>query len=61
MATSSIGQIVVLDNEMADRMIESMETADDRPFGQPTGFFRGATEEETRRWIKALSKFSQQD
>ena len=56
MATSSIGQIVVLDNEMAERMIESMESANDRPFGQPTGFFREATEEETKQWIQALSR-----
>jgi len=60
MATSSIGQIVVLDDEMADRIIESLETVDNRPFGQPTGFFREATEDETKQWIQALS-YSNED
>jgi hypothetical protein len=59
-ATSSIGQIVVLDDDMADRMIESMETANDRPFGQPTGLFKHGTEEDARRlmesWQQAASK-----
>lgn len=53
MATSSIGQIVVLDNDMADRMIESMKTANDKPFGRPTGLFKHATEEDTRRLLEA--------
>lgn len=60
MATSSIGQIVVLDDEMADRMIESMKTANDRPFGQSTGFFKHGTEEDAKRlmesWRQAASK-----
>ena len=46
MATSSFGQIVVLDDDMADRIIESNKTANDHPFGQPTGLFKKATEED---------------
>lgn len=60
MATSSIGQIVVLDDEMADRMIESMKTANDKPFGQPTGFFKHADEEDVKEilevWRRASSR-----
>ncbi|MDR1015420.1 MAG: hypothetical protein LBL86_10665 [Coriobacteriales bacterium] len=37
MATASFGQIVVLDDDMADRIIESNKTANDRPFGGPAG------------------------
>jgi hypothetical protein len=55
-ATSSIGQIVVLDDEMADRMIESMETANDKPFGQPTGLFKHATEDDYIRLAAASKK-----
>jgi predicted nucleic acid-binding protein len=33
-ATSSFGQIVTLDDDMTDCIIESNETANDRPFGQ---------------------------
>jgi hypothetical protein len=40
-ATSSFGQIVVLDDDMADRIIESNKTANDYPFGEPTGFLGG--------------------
>jgi hypothetical protein len=55
-ATSSFGQIVVLDDDMADRIIESSKTADNHPFGQGSSLFREATSEETSRWIKALSR-----
>jgi hypothetical protein len=55
-ATSSIGQIVVLDNDMADRIIESTKTANDRPFGQPTGLFKHGTKEDAQRimevWLR---------
>jgi hypothetical protein len=51
-ATSSIGQIVVLDDEMADRMIESMKTANDKPFGQPTGQFGHPSEEEIKQMVE---------
>ena len=56
MATSSIGQIVVLDDDMADRLIESMRTANDKPFGQPTGLFKQATEEDYIRFAEALKQ-----
>ncbi|MDR2108708.1 MAG: hypothetical protein LBP28_04530 [Coriobacteriales bacterium] len=60
MATSSIGQIVVLDDDMADRMIESMQTANDRPFGQPTGMFEVASDDDVKRWIAALERKKKQ-
>jgi hypothetical protein len=56
MATSSFGQIVVLDDDMADRIIQSMETASDRSFGQPTGFFKQATDEDTKRLVDILNR-----
>jgi hypothetical protein len=55
-ATSSFGQIVVLDDDMADRIIESNKTANDYPFGQKTGFFREATDEEIKRWAELSKK-----
>jgi hypothetical protein len=55
MATSSFGQIVVLDDDMADRIIESNKTANDHPFGQGSPLFREATKEEVSRWVE-LSK-----
>ncbi|MDR1185458.1 MAG: hypothetical protein LBK67_11780 [Coriobacteriales bacterium] len=56
MATSSFGQIVVLDDDMADRIIESNKTANDKPFGKGSDLFRPATKEETERWVKALNR-----
>jgi hypothetical protein len=56
MATASFGQIVVLDDDMADRIIESNKTANDRPFGRGSDLFRPATKEETERMVKALSR-----
>jgi hypothetical protein len=56
MATSSFGQIVVLDDDMADRIIESNKTANDYPFGQPTGFFQQATEEDYIRLAEASKR-----
>jgi hypothetical protein len=58
-ATSSIGQIVVLDDDMADRIIESTKTANDRPFGEPTGFFKQATREDTKRLVELLGSAEQ--
>jgi hypothetical protein len=60
MATSSFGQIVVLDDDMADRIIESNETANDYPFGQQTGFFKHATEEDTRRLVELINNSGKQ-
>jgi hypothetical protein len=54
MATASFGQIAVLDDDMANRIIESNKTANDFPFGQGSDLFREATPEETERWMKAL-------
>jgi hypothetical protein len=56
MATSSFGQIVVLDDDMADRIIESNKTANDHPFGEPTGFFKHGTEEDARRFVERMKK-----
>jgi hypothetical protein len=56
MATSSFHEIVVLDDDMADRIIESMKTANDIPFGKPTGFFREATEEDYIRFAEASKR-----
>jgi hypothetical protein len=56
MATSSFGQIVVLDDDMADRIIESNKTANDHPFGQPTGFFKHGTEEDARRLMERMRR-----
>jgi hypothetical protein len=57
-ATSSFGQIVVLDDDMADRIIESNKTANDHPFGEPTGFFHQATEEETKKLVERMRRAS---
>lgn len=54
MATSSFGQIVVLDDDMADRIIESNKTANDYPFGEPTGFFKQATEDDVEELLVRL-------
>jgi hypothetical protein len=56
MATSSFGQIVVLDDDMADRIIESNKTANDCPFGQGSSLFREATKEEISRWAELSKK-----
>jgi hypothetical protein len=56
MATSSIGQIVVLGDAMADRIIESTTTAQDRPFGKRSGFFSGASDEDVKRWVATLER-----
>ena len=60
MATSSFGQIVVLDDDMADRIIESNKTANDHPFGQPTGFFKHATDDDVRRMVKLINNSGMQ-
>jgi hypothetical protein len=54
MATASFGQIVVLDDDMAERIIESNKTANDFPFGQGSSLFREVTDEEVVRWKKNL-------
>ncbi|MDR1014087.1 MAG: hypothetical protein LBL86_03800 [Coriobacteriales bacterium] len=54
MATSSFGQIVVLDDDMADRIIESNRTANTLSFGKGSDLFRPATKEETERIVVAL-------
>ena len=59
MATSSFGQIVVLDDKMADRIIESNKTANDQPFGDPTGFFKQATDEDIRRLAEKINRGKQ--
>jgi hypothetical protein len=41
---------------MADRIIESNKTANDRPFGQGSPLFREATKEEVSRWIELSKK-----
>jgi hypothetical protein len=56
MATSSFGQIVVLDDDMADRIIESNKTANDYPFGQGSDLFKEATETDIRRMANLISK-----
>ncbi|MDR1183316.1 MAG: hypothetical protein LBK67_00795 [Coriobacteriales bacterium] len=53
MATSSFGQIVVLDDDMADRIIESNKTANDYPFGQGSPLFRRATKKDVQRIIES--------
>jgi hypothetical protein len=56
MATSSFGQIVVLDDDMADRIIESNKTTNDHPFGQGSPLFSEATEEDYRRFAEASNR-----
>jgi hypothetical protein len=56
MATASFGQIVVLDDDMADRIIESNKTANDFPFGQGSDLFEEATEADIRRMASLISK-----
>jgi hypothetical protein len=56
MATSSFGQIVVLDDDMADRIIESNKTANNHPFGQGSGLFKEATEEDTRKILESWKR-----
>ena len=56
MATASFGQIVVLDDDMADRIIESNKTANDFPFGQGSDLFKEATPEDTRRLVELINK-----
>jgi HEPN domain-containing protein len=55
-ATSSFGQIVVLDDDMADRIIESNKTANDYPFGEPTGFFKHGTKEDAKRLVERMKR-----
>jgi hypothetical protein len=56
MATSSFGQIVVLDDDMADRIIESNKTVNDHPFGQGSALFKEATEEDTRKILESWKR-----
>jgi hypothetical protein len=56
MATSSFGQIVVLDDDMADRIIESNKTANDCPFGQGSPLFKEATDEDIERFIERMKR-----
>jgi hypothetical protein len=56
MATSSFGQIVVLDDDMADRIIESNKTANDHPFGQGSPLFSEVTEEDYRHFAEASNR-----
>jgi hypothetical protein len=56
MATASFGQIVVLDDDKADRIIESNKTANDRPFGQGSPLFKEATDEDIRRFIERMKR-----
>jgi hypothetical protein len=55
-ATASIGQIVHLDDDMADRIIESLKTANDRPFGQGSKTIRPATDEDMKRIAEATKR-----
>jgi hypothetical protein len=58
MATSSFGQIVVLDDDMADRIIESNKTANDHPFGQGSPLFKEATKEDTERLLERMRRLN---
>jgi len=61
MATASFGQIVVLDDDMADRIIESSKTANDHPFGEPTGLFKEATKEDIEKIFEQIQQAEHAD
>jgi hypothetical protein len=52
MATASFFEIVKLDDDMADRIIESNKTANDRPFGQGSPLFKEGTREDAERILE---------
>jgi hypothetical protein len=43
---------------MADRIIESNKTANDRPFGQGSPLFKEATKEDTKKLVERIRRAS---